>query len=90
MVCLRYSPDDPYHRLGPVHTCLYVRVRETGDWDLFQFGSLSREAPISISDFLSQFLRNRTRIFFPPEIIQGFWLQFQVWYLHTLFNPFPA
>jgi len=31
---LRYSPDDPYYRLGPVHTCLYVRVRETGDWDL--------------------------------------------------------
>jgi len=24
-----------YFRLGPVHTCLYVRVRETGDWDLF-------------------------------------------------------
>jgi len=32
---LRYSPDDPYYRLGPVHTCLYVRARETGDWDLF-------------------------------------------------------
>jgi len=32
---LRYSPDDPYYRPGPVHTCLYVRVRETGDWDLF-------------------------------------------------------
>ena len=32
---LRYSSDDPYYRLGPVHTCLYVRVRETGDWDLF-------------------------------------------------------
>jgi len=31
---LRYSPDDPYYRLGPVHTCLYVRVLETGDWDL--------------------------------------------------------
>ena len=29
---LRYSPDDPYYRLGPVRTCLYVRVRETGDW----------------------------------------------------------
>ena len=23
---LRYSPDDPYYRLGPVHTCLYVRA----------------------------------------------------------------
>jgi len=34
---LRYSPDDPYYRLGPVHTCLYVRVRETGDWDLFLY-----------------------------------------------------
>jgi len=33
---LRYSSDDPYYRLGPVHTCLYVRVRETGDWDLFR------------------------------------------------------
>jgi len=32
---LRYSPDDPYYRLGPVLTCLYVQVRETGDWDLF-------------------------------------------------------
>ena len=32
---LRYSPDDPYYRLGPVYTCLYVRARETGDWDLF-------------------------------------------------------
>jgi len=32
---LRYSPDDPYYRLGPVHTCLYVRLRETGDCDLF-------------------------------------------------------
>jgi len=32
---LRYSPDDPYYRLGPVHTCLYVRARGTGDWDLF-------------------------------------------------------
>ena len=32
---LCYSPDDPYYRHGPVHTCIYVRVRETGDWDLF-------------------------------------------------------
>jgi len=32
---LRNSPNDPYYRLGPVHTCLYVHVRETGDWDLF-------------------------------------------------------
>jgi len=31
----RGSPDDPYYRLGPVHTCLYIRVLETGDWDLF-------------------------------------------------------
>ena len=40
---LRYSPDDPYYRLGPVHTCLYVqvRVRETSDWDLL-LGSLGR------------------------------------------------
>jgi len=30
------SPDDPYYRLRPVHTRLYVRVRETGDWDLFR------------------------------------------------------
>ena len=29
------SSADPYHRPGPVHTCLNVRVRETGDWDLF-------------------------------------------------------
>jgi len=27
---LRHSLDDPYYRLGPVHTCLYVRV--TWDW----------------------------------------------------------
>jgi len=32
---LRCSPDDPHHRLGPVHTYLYVRERENGDWDLF-------------------------------------------------------
>ena len=32
---LRYSSDDLYYRLGPIHTCLYVRVHETGDWDLF-------------------------------------------------------
>ena len=32
---LHYFPDDPYYRLGPVHMCLYVRARETGDWDLF-------------------------------------------------------
>jgi len=38
---LRYSPDDSYYRFGPVHTCLYVRVRETGDWDLF-LGPLER------------------------------------------------
>jgi len=31
MDSLRYSPDDPYYRLGPVHTCLYVQVRETFD-----------------------------------------------------------
>ena len=30
---LRYSPHDPYYRLEPVHTCIYVRVRETDDWD---------------------------------------------------------
>ena len=37
MDSLRYSPDDPYYKLGPVHTCLYVRVREpeTGHWHLF-------------------------------------------------------
>ena len=29
---LRHSPDDPYYRFGPVHTCLYVR--KTCDWDL--------------------------------------------------------
>ena len=34
---LRYSLDDPYYRLGPVHTCLYVRVRETGDWEFSGF-----------------------------------------------------
>jgi len=32
---LRYSPDDPYYRLLPVHTCLYVSASETGDLDLF-------------------------------------------------------
>jgi len=37
MACLNdlhYSTEDPYYRLGPVYTCLYVRARETGDWDL--------------------------------------------------------
>jgi len=23
----------PRYSLGPVHTCIYVRARETGDWD---------------------------------------------------------
>jgi len=32
----RYSSDDPYDRLGAVHTCLYVRVREIGDGNLFR------------------------------------------------------
>jgi len=49
----RYSPDDPYYRLGPVCTCLYVGVRETGDCDLFRFGSLSREVPSFFPDFSS-------------------------------------
>jgi len=35
MDSVHYSPDDPYYRLGPVHTCLYAGVRETGDWDPF-------------------------------------------------------
>ena len=26
--------DDHYYGVESVHTCLYVRVRETGDWDL--------------------------------------------------------
>jgi len=30
----RYFPGDPDYRTGPVHTCLYVQVRETCDWDL--------------------------------------------------------
>ena len=25
---LRYSPDDPYYTLGPVHTCLYIQVHQ--------------------------------------------------------------
>ena len=32
---INYAPDDSYNGLGPVHTCLYLRVRETSDWDLF-------------------------------------------------------
>ena len=32
---LRYTPDDPYYTLGPVRTCLYVRVCETGEKDNF-------------------------------------------------------
>jgi len=40
---LRYSPDDLYYKFGLVHTCLYVRVRENGDWDLRVFpGPLER------------------------------------------------
>jgi len=27
---LRYSTDDPYSRLGPAHTCLYVPGRSPG------------------------------------------------------------
>jgi len=32
---LYHSPHDPYYKLRPVYTGLCVRVRETGDWDLF-------------------------------------------------------
>jgi len=32
---IRFSPDDPHYSSGPVHTCLHVRTRETGDWDPF-------------------------------------------------------
>ena len=32
---LRYTPDDPFYTLGPVRTCLYVRVCETGEKDNF-------------------------------------------------------
>ena len=32
---LRYSPDDPHCGPGPVHTSLYVELRETGDWVIF-------------------------------------------------------
>ena len=32
-----YYPDDANYRLGSVHTCLYVRGRETGEWNLFRF-----------------------------------------------------
>ena len=28
---LSHSPDDPYYKLGPVHTCFCVRVCKTGD-----------------------------------------------------------
>jgi len=31
----RYYPDDQSPRIGTVHTCLCVRVRETGDYDGF-------------------------------------------------------
>jgi len=34
-------PDDPHYSSGPVHTCLYVRARVTGDWDIF-LGPLER------------------------------------------------
>ena len=34
-------PDDPHYSSGPVHTCLYVRARVTGDWDPF-LGPLER------------------------------------------------
>jgi len=31
---ITYSPDDPHHRLGPVHTCLYVILLETTEFYL--------------------------------------------------------
>jgi len=27
----------PHYRLGPVHTCMYIRWHETGEWDPFYF-----------------------------------------------------
>ena len=36
---LRYSPGDPYYKLGPVHTCLYLGacrlVTGTSSWVLW-------------------------------------------------------
>jgi len=94
---LRYSPDDPYYRLGPVNTCLYVRAcrlvtgTSSGSEEVSREASiLSREAPIFFRTFFHNFfLRNWTRFFFPlNEIGQGFRLQF--WDLQTLHNLFPA
>jgi len=42
----RYCSDDPYSRLGPVHSCLYVRVRETGAWELFRDFIKSRNTTV--------------------------------------------
>jgi len=52
-----------------------LELRETGDWELLRFGSLSMEAPIFFSrTFFHNFGEIGHENFF-PEIGQGFWLQ---------------
>jgi len=71
---LRYSHDDPYYRLGPVYTCLYLRACQLVTGTSF------------FLDILGRFFPNRTRFqLFFPEIGQGLLLHF--WGLCTLINP---
>ena len=51
---LRYSPDDPYYRLGPVHTCLYVRACR------LVTRTSSYVTPVSLGYPLSVFIKNST------------------------------
>jgi len=75
---LRYSSDDPYYRLGPVYTCLYVRpcrlVTGTFFFLFAHFGTIFPK-----SDMISTFF---------PEIRQGLLFHFRG--LCTLINPFLA
>ena len=55
---LHYSPDDPHYRLGSVHTCLYVRVRETGDWDFFPWNGRGRRL-VELTEGVKLFIISR-------------------------------
>ena len=72
MDSLRYSPDDPYYRLGPVHTCLYVRacqlVTRTSSGRAASGGALAPELPRATrSTPKLDYLRGQIVVFGPLE-----------------------
>jgi len=58
MDVLRYSPVDPYYRLGAFHTCLYVRACRL----------VTRTSPLLFSPILSGLSREAQ-----PEKVRNKW-----------------